>query len=159
MLYVRRTFALMLAAGAVAWAMVIVAAPIALQAATAVGPAAVVYEVSSRICHQRPERSFAIAGFQMPVCARCSALYLSAAVGVCAAWSTRRRKAEVPRAPLVLAALPTAATFALEAAGVMSFSNVWRAMSALPLGAFAGWLFVSMLRYDSRLDGHQDASR
>ena len=37
--------------------------------------------VSSRICHQRPERSFAIAGIQMPVCARCSGLYVSGALG------------------------------------------------------------------------------
>lgn len=34
-------------------------------------------------------------------------------------------------------------------------SNALRALAALPLGGVAGWLFVQMLRYDSRLDGEQ----
>ena len=53
---------------------------------------------------------------------------------------------------LMIAALPTAMTFVLELAGVMPFSNKARAIAALPLGAVVGWLFVRMLRYDSRLD-------
>jgi uncharacterized membrane protein len=129
-------------------------------------PAAIVYSASSRICHQRPDRSFRIAGLQMPVCARCSGLYLSAAVGTLLAWGTRRSTgfrrivgARMLRTmpALIIAALPTAVTFALEILGVMRFSNNARAIAALPLGAFAGWLFVRMLRYDSRLDAHKSA--
>ena len=48
-------------------------------------------------------------------------------------------------------------TFGLEIAGVMAISNVARAIAALPLGAVAGWLFVRMLRYDSRLDAPKNA--
>jgi len=40
--------------------------------------AAVVYLAGGRICHQRPERSFATRDVQWPVCARCSGLYLAA---------------------------------------------------------------------------------
>ena len=58
---------------------------------------------------------------------------------------------------LIIAALPTALTLALEILGMMRFSNTARAIAALPLGAFAGWLFVRMLRYDSRLDAHKNA--
>ena len=64
-----------------------------------------------------------------------------------------------PAALLALAALPTAVTFALEFAGMLPFSNTARAVAALPLGACAGWVFVSMLRYDSRLDGLKNADR
>ena len=60
---------------------------------------------------------------------------------------------------LLAAALPTAITFALEVTGVMRFSNVLRVLAALPLGACAGWLFVQMLRYDSRLDGDKNSDR
>ena len=149
-----RALAAGLTVAAVVWAVIIVAAPVALQSATAAVPASVVYIASSRICHQRPERSFTIAGFQMPVCARCSGLYLSAAVGTLLAWGARRRTPST-RA-LMIAALPTAMTFVLELAGVMPFSNKARAIAALPLGAVVGWLFVRMLRYDSRLDASKN---
>jgi uncharacterized membrane protein len=138
-----------LTALAIVWAVLIVAAPVALRSAATALPASVLYVAASRICHQRPERSFIIADYQMPVCARCSGLYLSAAVGTLLAWRSRRSIAHVPRAVLLVAALPTAITFGLEIAGVMPFSNVVRAIAALPLGAVAGWLFVRMLT-----DGH-----
>jgi uncharacterized membrane protein len=128
----------------------------------------IVYLASARICHQRPERSFAIADTRMPVCARCSALYLAGAAGALLAWAPPRRpKREVrsgsvpvvSRRVLLLAALPTAITFGLEFAGVMPFSNMARAVAAVPLGAAAGWLFVGMLRYDFRLNAHENAYR
>ena len=145
-----------LTAVAVAWAALIVSAPRALHSGTAAGPLSVLYAASARICHQRPERSFFIAGVQMPVCARCSGLYLSGALGSLVAW-VGRRALRRPLPLLMAAALPTAITFGLEVAGLMRFSNAMRALAALPLGACAGWLFVLMLRYDVRLDGHENA--
>jgi uncharacterized membrane protein len=156
---VNRLLAVGLTAAAVVWAVLIVAAPVALHSRTALRPVSMLYASSSRICHQRPERSFSIAGFQMPVCARCSGLYVSAAAGTLLAWPRRRRTARMPRGLLFAAALPTAITFTLEVIGVMRFSNVLRTLAALPLGACAGWLFVQMLRYDSRLDGDKNADR
>ena len=90
----------------------------------------------------------------MPVCARCSGLYLSAAVGTLRRLGSRVCERASTRA-LMIAALPTAITFVLEVVGV-PFSNVARAIAALPLGAVVGWLFVRMLRYDSRLDAHEN---
>ena len=103
----------------------------------------------------------------MPVCARCSGLYISGALGSILGWSGRRRKRHAPAtggrlpvstggAVLAIAAVPTAVTFGLEFVGLMKFSNVARALAALPLGVVAGWLFVRMLRYDSRLDGFKN---
>jgi hypothetical protein len=44
--------------------------------------AVVTYAIGATVCHQRPDRSFATNGIAWPVCARCSGLYVSAAVAV-----------------------------------------------------------------------------
>lgn len=46
---------------------------------------AFIFAAGSVICHQLPERSFFLDGRQLPVCARCTGLYLSGAAGL-AAW-------------------------------------------------------------------------
>jgi uncharacterized membrane protein len=42
---------------------------------------AFLYALFSRICHQVPERSFALAGFPLAVCHRCAGLYLGLLLG------------------------------------------------------------------------------
>ena len=148
--------ALALTIAALLWAGVLVAAPVAVSRSTLALPATLAYDVSSRICHQRPERSFHLAGVQLPVCARCFGLYACAALGAVMAWSTARRPpATTSRVLLGLAAVPTALTWGLEFAGLAAFSNVSRALASLPLGLAAGWLVVQMVRYDFPLNGHE----
>jgi len=120
---------------------------------------AVVYAFASGVCHQRPERSFHLAGVQLPVCARCLGLYASGAMGAALAWASARRAhaALDPRqARLVFAAAaaPTIVTVGLEWLGLVYPSNAGRAMASLPLGAAAGWVFVRMLLVEGR---HQAA--
>jgi uncharacterized membrane protein len=110
-----------------------------------------VFEVGARICHQRPERSFHIAGVQMPVCARCLGLYVSGALGAAIAWVGRAQKTPALldnriRLMLALAALPTALSVAVEWIGLAHPSNVLRALLALSLGGSAGWAFVRSFR-------------
>ncbi len=120
----------------------------------AVGLAAVVYESAGLICHQRAERSFHLAGVQLPVCARCTGLYFSGAAGALAAWIGRRRISPGhTRAVLIATAIPTALTVAIEVAGLAHPSNVVRALAALPLGAAAGWVFVRLLRAEMEPSG------
>jgi len=133
------------------WVLALLVAPIALDSShRAVSScAAAVYAAGSTVCHQRPERSFHIAGHKMPVCARCTGLYVSAAAAVplavlLAAPLTARRA----RLILLVAALPTALTWGLEYAGVMPFSNAARALAALPLGFAAAWLVVTQCRIE-----------
>ena len=168
---VNRARAAALTGAALVWALLILLAPVAIhpstslgvtlslskgQAQTFPGPVAITYGQASRICHQRPERSFRIAGHQMPVCARCAALYLSFALGALAVWSLPgHRPRHSARRLLLIAALPTVVTWLLEHLLGVPMSNTMRAVAALPLGASAGWLLVGMLRYDSRLDGEQ----
>jgi uncharacterized membrane protein len=151
-----RSLALALTIGALLWTAAIVAAPLTLRGGGLGTAAAVVYAGSSRLCHQRAERSFSTAGLQWPVCARCTGLYVSAAAGALLGWIglSGWRTARV-RWVLALAAIPTAVTWTLEVAGIMPFSNMTRAVAAVPLGVAAGWVFIRMLRYDSGLDARQ----
>jgi uncharacterized membrane protein len=149
---VQRGLAAALTVGALLWAATLLLAPFALQRGHGVSMAsALIYQGASLICHQRPERSFHLAGIQLPVCARCTGLYLSGAAGALAAWSGWRRPA-MPRATrtaFALAAIPTALTFGVELAGLAHPSNHARAVAALPLGAVAGWIFVRSLQAEA----------
>ena len=134
-----------LAAVVAAWVVAIVAAPAVAKVSGAA--AAVIYAVGSLICHQMPDRSFHLAGAQLPVCARCLGLYAGGAAGALAWMSIASRRATPwPRdralAVLALAAIPTAVTAGAAIAGIGDVSNLWRAALALPLG-FAGGRIVA----------------
>ncbi len=95
-----------------------------------------VYVAASRICHQRPDRSFHTAGHQWPVCARCAGLYVGAALGALAGLVASTR---IRRGPLLVvlaaAAIPTAATWLMDVGGLAPVAGSARAAAALPLGA------------------------
>jgi len=135
-----------LTALAVAWAILIVIVPL-LAHGRAPWLAALVYQVGSLICHQRPERSFHIAGLQMPVCGRCFGLYAAGAAGLVLAWAVRRTwSPDAARVGLALSALPVALSVALEWGGVIKTTNLVRLASGLPLGLMAGLVFGGLLR-------------
>ncbi len=149
-----------LTALALVWALILVAAPYAAADGRLLWLTASVYELGSLICHQRAERSFHLAGVQMPVCARCFGLYAAGALGLLAAWGQRRQwSTGTTRWVLAVAALPIAASVALEFAGAMSTSNAFRCATGLPLGFAAGLVFVGLLRPPADMisfrDGHQ----
>jgi uncharacterized membrane protein len=134
--------------------------------------ATAVYLAGGQICHQRPERSFSTQGVQWPVCARCSGLYLAAPFGGLVALAHRRKwraraSARAMRPGLkpgtsedgaakstpytsslayvrllALAAIPTALTLLWEWGGLGTPSNLWRFMTALPLGTAIMWVLV-----------------
>src|SRR5690348_8562414 len=111
-----RWFARLLVVASVAWLMAVLAAPFAIQSSvSAVRDVAVLmYAASGFICHQRPERSYWIAGAQLPVCARCTGLYVSAALGAPVAF-LYARKVSSRRARLIAiaAGLPTLVTWSM----------------------------------------------
>jgi hypothetical protein len=75
-----------LGVASVIWLVAIFAAPYAARRAAPGSPAAVLavgtYLVGSVICHQQARRSFHLEGVQLPVCARCTGIYLAAPFGV-----------------------------------------------------------------------------
>jgi uncharacterized membrane protein len=131
---------------AIVWLSIIIVSPWALAHGSGRLLAVSAYEIGARICHQRPERSFHLAGVQMPVCARCFGLYVSGALGLSLAWLQRRRLSPiVARLALGVAALPIALTVILERIGTIAPSNVERMLTALPLGFVAGLVIVGSL--------------
>jgi uncharacterized membrane protein len=113
---------------------------------------AVVYGIGSLVCHQIPERSFHLAGFQLPVCARCLGIYLGASAGAGFVWMRARSgRRLVPIMPVtarrlaVAAAIPTLVTVALEFAGIWHPSNVTRAIAGVPLGGMIALVVMSAL--------------
>ena len=119
---------------------------------------AFVYATGSVICHQLPERSFFLDGRQLPVCARCTGLYLSGAAGILGwfTWKAARgwrRFVVPPRAALAIviaASVPTALSYATGVIGVWDGSNLARALLAVPLGASAGAVVAAVATKDLR---------
>jgi hypothetical protein len=145
-----------LCALAVLWAVLVVAAPwlASVPAAGGTYVSASAYAFGALVCHQRPERSFHLAGAQLPVCARCTGLYLSAAMGILFVWA-RRPFPAVPferwRACLLWAAVPTAASLVLEWWRPSGSSGAVRALAGGPLGAAAGALLAETARFRGKL--------
>jgi uncharacterized membrane protein len=154
----------------VTWAVLLLAAPWLGSNASAPGLAVVsasTYVVGSIVCHQRPERTFHVAGGHLPVCARCAGLYLSTAAGAVLGGlyllgRARRDLAFRPgagdpatgtnwRLTLLLAALPTLATLAAEWMGVARPSNAVRALAAVPMGLAVGVVLTAGLSFRGRL--------
>lgn len=112
------------------------------------------YAAGSVVCHQLPERSFYIGGVQLPVCARCTALYLGGVAGM-AVWATRRPLVRAAvgtgRRALTLAAAaaaPTLLTLTTAAVGAWDPGNALRAAFALPLGLAAGAIVAAVAAKD-----------
>jgi uncharacterized membrane protein len=154
-----------LAVGSALWVAAIVVAPRAIASGERVvsTAAAGIYSAGRFICHQRPDRCFRIDGRPMPVCARCTGLYVAAAAaGPLALLFGASLSSSRARRILVLAAIPTLSTWSLEYAGVAHVSNAIRAVCALPLGFVAGWLVIGATtihaprRFDEDRRGHTD---
>jgi Predicted membrane protein (DUF2085) len=147
--------------GAVLWA---VALPLAAAAAAtpggtagAYGAAALAYAMGSLICHQQAGRSFHLWGVQLPVCARCTGIYVGAALAAIALGGSQTGAlSAVPgrrfldhdrqRAALVVSAVPIAVTLVFEWTSGITPSNAIRALSGLPLGAVVASVVLAACR-------------
>jgi hypothetical protein len=156
---IERTLGLALCTTAVTWAVLVIASPWLASAPPREGGlaylSASMYWLGALVCHQRPDRSFHVGSVQWPVCARCTGLYLSAALGIVFAWR-RHRCAPLPfaawRGRLMWAALPTAATLAVEWWDPALTPGLVRAVAAVPLGAAAGVLLAESSEFRGRLE-------
>lgn len=165
-------------AAALAWLLLVLLAPLSVHGAGGkpAAVAAATYLIGGVVCHQRPDRSFHPGGVQMPVCARCTGLYLGGAAGVLVAAGRRRRRGRAGSAPspgpgpapstslgpavspgpgpapawlrwaVVAAAAPTALSFAAEAVGWMPSFDELRAAAGVPLGVAVTWVASLVIR-------------
>jgi uncharacterized membrane protein len=127
-----------IALASLAWLALLIFTPLAPSSL-----ATVMYAAGAVICHQLPERSFYLAGFQIPVCARCLGIYAGAAVAssihVLGAFVPESRWWRIlaprdARRVFFLAALPTLLTIALESGGMWRGTNTIRAIAGVVLG-------------------------
>ena len=120
--------------------------------------AAIIFAAGGLICHQKPERSFFWDGHQFPVCARCTGIYLSAAIGLVAwlgiktafRWQRVQLSPRAARLIFIVSAVPTVMSLASGMLGVWDGSNVARAVLAVPLGATAGVIVAAVATKDLR---------
>ena len=137
---------------ALVWTLALVAAPAAIGSSHPglARAGMLVYMAGGVVCHQRPERSFVIFGHTLPVCARCTGLYLSALIGglLALVLAPRRIDRSEARWLFAIAALPTAVTWLAEVAGLAHPSNVVRSVAALSLGAVAAGRVVATMAND-----------
>lgn len=150
------------ASASVVWAGALPLAPLGLAstapAQVARVAASLVYLAGAVVCHQRPERSFASAGYAWPVCARCSGIYLGAAAVVLLVVALRRAGAgrsgasdgatggASARLAVGLAVLPAALSVIWEWTTGMTPSNEVRAATGVLIGAVTAWVVMRALR-------------
>jgi uncharacterized membrane protein len=146
---VRRAFL----AGSTVWMAAIPLAAFAASRAAAssavYGFALTVYAIGHIVCHQLPARSFHLWGASLPVCARCTGIYVgAAAASIVIALAPRpstearflRSSAKVDtRLVLLLATAPTAITVLFEWSTGVTPANWIRALAGVPLGAAVAW--------------------
>jgi len=143
-----------LAATAILWSVALFAAAYALGrmpgSALSSGLAAAVYGIGSVLCHQRPERSFHVWSVQLPVCARCTGIYVGAAATAVAALADATAAAgriSRPAAALACAAAPAVATLVYEWTLRVTPSDGIRAASGVLLGAAVMAVLLNEVRH------------
>jgi uncharacterized membrane protein len=153
---VSRLLAPVAAVAAIAWVAIVVASP---YLPTAL--ASSMYAIGALICHQRPERSFHLAGAQLPVCARCLGIYAGAAFGLVVATTSgrvykARRALQTfvgrvlffgPAQTLIVVTVPTLVTLVVEWVGLWNPGNAVRAIAGAIAGAGVAAVVVT-LHYD-----------
>jgi uncharacterized membrane protein len=132
--------------GAVVWLGLIFLAPW-LAARGEAGVARIVYAVFAPVCHQRPDRCFALAGHPLAVCGRCLGIYAGFLFGLILYPLVRGfSRLELPGARLfVLATLPLALDGLAGILGIWESPIGFRFATGLAWGALLPFYFVTGL--------------
>ncbi|HKN84930.1 MAG TPA: DUF2085 domain-containing protein [Pyrinomonadaceae bacterium] len=134
----RRPFGFWLISTAVVVSLVSLVVVVPLAAASGHNEvAAVIYQAFSPLCHQRPDRSYFIAGYQFAVCSRCTGLYAGFAFTLLLYPLIRSLKTAVmpPRSLLLFAALPLAIDFSVTFFGFWENTHTSRLLTGALLGS------------------------
>jgi uncharacterized membrane protein len=121
-----------------------------------------VYGVGSVICHQRPERSFHLGVFPLPVCARCVGIYAGgAAIAVAALVGCRFRaySATRARAWLTAAAAPAVLSLVYEWVTAQIPANSIRAVTGVLLGGAVATILLALRPHEARPDAESTTER
>lgn len=101
------------------------------------------------ICHGRIERSLELFGVPMPICARCTAIYLGLLGGLAAFWLVRSVSEQTMRRVSLLAITPLAIDGLTQLTGLRESTNPLRVATGLVAGlAFGIWILSAVERRD-----------
>ena len=117
------------------WVLCIVLAPF-LAANSNEAIAQPIYNFFSYICHQKPERSFYMAGYPFAVCSRCFGVYFGILLGliVYPLWRNIDSIEPLPRFWLFLSLVPIGIDWLLGVTGIWDNNHVSRLITGLILG-------------------------
>ena len=107
----------------------------------------IIYQAFSYVCHQMPERSFFIDGYQFAVCTRCTGVYFGfAAAVICYPLITSLKRTQTPeRKWLFIAAVPLVIDFGLGLGGVWANTHWSRFGTGVLLGGVAVFFVMPAL--------------
>lgn len=105
-----------------------------------------IFHLCSGICHQIPERSFFIFGYQTPLCARCTGIFLGSVLFLSLFWRIRKQK------PLLLLVLLLPMLWDATAGLYVAWPahNLWRFLAGLLYGSALPMLVLSIIRLGGR---------
>lgn len=104
------------------------------------------------MCHGRPERSLALAGVAMPICARCVGIYAGLLVGLAAFWLIPYLRERVVRPFALAAVIPLAIDGLTQLAGLRESTNELRIATGIIAGlAFGMWVLSAVERREPAL--------
>jgi len=107
------------------------------------------WNIGYTICHQLPERSLFIGGYQLPMCARDTGIYLGFLIVTAYYWAFGlRRRGGIPDRYVLVAAVIGLAWYALDAGGsylgLLETTNNSRLASGLIFGLSVGILLFTV---------------
>ena len=101
------------------------------------------------ICHGRVERSLELFGVPMPICARCTGIYVGLLAGLMAYWLLRSVAEKTMRAVAFVAVTPLAIDGLTQLSGLRESTNELRIATGVIAGiAFGLWILSAVERRD-----------
>jgi len=101
------------------------------------------------ICHGRVERSLELFGVPMPICARCTGIYIGLMAGLAGFWLIRSVSEKTMRIASFIALTPLAIDGLTQLAGLRESTNPLRITTGLVTGlAFGMWILATVERRD-----------
>lgn len=101
------------------------------------------------MCHGRVERSLELFGVPMPICARCTGIYLGLLAGLAAFWLIPLLQERVMRIVAFAAVIPLAVDGLTQLLGLRESTNPLRLATGMAAGlAFGLWVLAAVERRD-----------
>ncbi|NLK21660.1 MAG: DUF2085 domain-containing protein [Epulopiscium sp.] len=112
-----------------------------------------IYFMGRSVCHQFPERSFFIQGTKMPLCARCTGIYLGMFLGFLYLYFRRRNKGNTPPSfqfliGMILCWIPMILDGVTSYMGFRETTNITRLLTGFLFGVFIPVFIVLLKNFD-----------